>query len=88
MTKSALVNQHYQTNIDGLFVCGNALHVHDLVDWVTKESELVGWILQQIQSFYDLSQLNASLPYMRLMQMTFIRSIPMMQKAHIWQRNI
>ncbi len=42
MTKSALVNQHYQTNIDGLFVCGNALHVHDLVDWVTKESELVG----------------------------------------------
>ena len=42
ITKSAVVNQHYQTNIDGLFVCGNALHVHDLVDWVTKESELVG----------------------------------------------
>ncbi|MDO9628574.1 MAG: FAD-dependent oxidoreductase [Acholeplasmataceae bacterium] len=42
VTKSAVVNQHYQTNIDGLYVCGNALHVHDLVDWVTKESELVG----------------------------------------------
>ncbi|MBU1144116.1 MAG: NAD(P)/FAD-dependent oxidoreductase [Firmicutes bacterium] len=42
VTKSAIVNQHYQTNIEGLFVCGNALHVHDLVDWVTKESELVG----------------------------------------------
>jgi len=41
-TKSAIVNQHYQTNIEGLYVCGNALHVHDLVDWVTKESELVG----------------------------------------------
>jgi thioredoxin reductase len=42
ITKSAIVNQHYETNIDGLYVCGNALHVHDLVDWVTKESELVG----------------------------------------------
>jgi thioredoxin reductase len=42
VTKSAIVNQHYQTNIEGLYVCGNALHVHDLVDWVTKESELVG----------------------------------------------
>lgn len=42
ITKSALVNQHYETNIDGLFVCGNALHVHDLVDWVSKESEKAG----------------------------------------------
>lgn len=42
ITKSAIVNQHYQTNIEGLYVCGNALHVHDLVDWVTKEGELVG----------------------------------------------
>lgn len=42
ITKSAYVNQHYETNIDGLFVCGNALHVHDLVDWVSKESERAG----------------------------------------------
>jgi NADPH-dependent 2,4-dienoyl-CoA reductase/sulfur reductase-like enzyme len=42
VTKSAIVNQFYETNIEGLFVCGNALHVHDLVDWVTEESEKAG----------------------------------------------
>jgi thioredoxin reductase len=41
-TKSALVNQHYETSIEGLFVCGNALHVHDLVDYVTIESARAG----------------------------------------------
>lgn len=42
VTKSVLVNQHYESSVEGLFVCGNALHVHDLVDYVTKESELAG----------------------------------------------
>lgn len=42
VTKSAVVNQFYETNIPGLFACGNALHVHDLVDWVSKESEKAG----------------------------------------------
>lgn len=42
LTKSAIVNQHLMTNIEGLFVCGNALHVHDLVDWVSKEGEKAG----------------------------------------------
>lgn len=47
ITKSAIVNQHYETNIEGLFVCGNALHVHDLVDWVTEESEKAGHCAKQ-----------------------------------------
>jgi thioredoxin reductase len=42
ITKSAIVNQYYETNIDGLYVCGNALHVHDLVDWVSQESQRAG----------------------------------------------
>lgn len=42
ITKSACVDQHYMTNIDGLFVCGNALHVHDLVDWVSDEGRKAG----------------------------------------------
>ncbi|MFA5526132.1 MAG: FAD-dependent oxidoreductase [Acholeplasmataceae bacterium] len=42
ITKSAIVDQSYMTSIDGLFVCGNALHVHDLVDWVSEESEKAG----------------------------------------------
>lgn len=42
MTKSAIVNQFYEANVGGLFICGNALHVHDLVDYVTLESEKAG----------------------------------------------
>ena len=42
ITKSAIVNQYYETSLSGLFVCGNALHVHDLVDFVSVESEKAG----------------------------------------------
>ena len=37
MTKGAFVNQNLQTSIEGVFSCGNVLHVHDLVDYVTLE---------------------------------------------------
>lgn len=42
LTKSAIVNQKLETSIKGLFACGNALHVHDLVDDVTIESKKAG----------------------------------------------
>ncbi len=41
-TKGPIVNESYQTNIEGIFACGNALHVHDLVDFVTTESRKAG----------------------------------------------
>lgn len=41
-TKGPIVNESYQTNIDGIFACGNVLHVHDLVDFVTEESRRAG----------------------------------------------
>ncbi|XMB86649.1 FAD-dependent oxidoreductase [Mycoplasmatota bacterium WC44] len=41
-TKGPIVNESYQTNIDGIFACGNVLHVHDLVDFVTNESRRAG----------------------------------------------
>ncbi|WOO87135.1 FAD-dependent oxidoreductase [Mollicutes bacterium LVI A0039] len=41
-TKSVVIDSTYQTSIPGIFVCGNSLHVHDLVDYVSKESEIVG----------------------------------------------
>ncbi len=41
-TNGAIVDQNYQTSVEGLFACGNALHVHDLVDFVTEESEKAG----------------------------------------------
>jgi len=41
-TKGAIVDEHMQTRIPGLFTCGNCLHVHDLVDFVTEEGRLAG----------------------------------------------
>lgn len=38
-TKGAKVDDNYQTNIKGIFAAGNVLHVHDLVDFVSMESE-------------------------------------------------
>lgn len=42
LSKSAKIDQTYQTNIEGLFLCGNALQIHDLVDNVTMESKRAG----------------------------------------------
>lgn len=41
-TGGAIVNEYRETNIKGVFSCGNVLHVHDLVDNVTEESKLAG----------------------------------------------
>jgi NADPH-dependent 2,4-dienoyl-CoA reductase/sulfur reductase-like enzyme len=38
-TKGAIVDENYQTNIEGIFAAGNVLHVHDLVDFVSLEAE-------------------------------------------------
>lgn len=42
ITGGAEVDDDMMTNIDGVFECGNVLHVHDLVDFVSKESALAG----------------------------------------------
>lgn len=41
-TKGAYVDEHYQTNVEGVFAAGNVLHVHDLVDFVSLEAEALG----------------------------------------------
>lgn len=41
-TRGAVVDQSLQTGVPGIFACGNVLHVHDLADNVTTESELAG----------------------------------------------
>ena len=42
ITKGAVVDEERQTSVDGIFACGNVLHVHDLVDNVSLESEIAG----------------------------------------------
>ena len=41
-TRGAIVDDNLMTNIPGVFECGNVLHVHDLVDFVSKEAALAG----------------------------------------------
>ncbi|MEG1848319.1 MAG: FAD-dependent oxidoreductase [Lachnospiraceae bacterium] len=42
VTRGAVVDEHYETNVPGIFACGNALHVHDLVDYVSEEAAKAG----------------------------------------------
>ena len=54
-TGGALVDETRQTNAEGIFACGNVLHVHDLVDFVSDEGEVAGlaaaeYVLGEAQS--------------------------------------
>ena len=42
ITSGPIVNDSLETNIDGVFACGNVLHVHDLVDYVSEEAAAAG----------------------------------------------
>lgn len=42
VTSGPVVNESLETNIPGVFACGNVLHVHDLVDYVSEEAENAG----------------------------------------------
>ena len=42
VTSGPKVNESLETNIEGVFACGNVLHVHDLVDFVSEEAASAG----------------------------------------------
>ena len=42
VTSGPLVNESLETSIEGVFACGNVLHVHDLVDFVSEEAAAAG----------------------------------------------
>ncbi|QUI22690.1 FAD-dependent oxidoreductase [Vallitalea pronyensis] len=42
ITSGPIVTESMETSVDGVFACGNVVHVHDLVDFVTQESRLAG----------------------------------------------
>ena len=42
VTNGPEVNESLQTDVDGIFACGNVLHVHDLVDYVSEEAAMAG----------------------------------------------
>nr|WP_312288898.1 FAD-dependent oxidoreductase [Clostridium chromiireducens] len=42
-TNGLMVNESMETSVDGIFACGNVVHVHDLVDFVSQESKHAGF---------------------------------------------
>lgn len=42
VTSGPIVNESLETNVEGVFACGNVLHVHDLVDYVSEEATVAG----------------------------------------------
>ena len=42
ITSGPIVNESFETNVEGIFACGNVLHVHDLVDYVSEEAGNAG----------------------------------------------
>lgn len=42
VTSGPVVNESLETNVEGVFACGNVLHVHDLVDYVSAEAKTAG----------------------------------------------
>jgi NADPH-dependent 2,4-dienoyl-CoA reductase/sulfur reductase-like enzyme len=42
-TRGPVVDANLMTSVSGIFACGNVLHVHDIVDWVSEEAEYCGY---------------------------------------------
>lgn len=66
ITSGPVVNESLETNIKGIFACGNVLHVHDLVDYVSEEAKKAGQqaaaFIQQAESAQDEGEIIAICP--------------------------
>lgn len=63
-SKGCYVNNLLETKLEGVFSCGNCLHVHDLVDFVTKESIRAGrnasrYLKGEFKKSYNIIKLNS-----------------------------
>ena len=66
VTSGPVVNESLETNIEGVFACGNVLHVHDLVDFVSEEAAAAGRnAARYVQSADDASKRGGPLVEIR-----------------------
>ena len=62
ITNGAVVNEMRETDCEGIFACGNVLHVHDLVDYVTIEAQIAG----EGAAKYILNQQELNVQYVHI----------------------
>lgn len=60
VTSGAIVDENRQTLLEGIFACGNVLHVHDLVDNVSDEAEIAGKSAAEFVFFGNLHKASAA----------------------------
>ena len=61
VTNGAVVDQDRQTSVEGIYSCGNVLHVHDLVDFVSQEAEIAGKAAAKYLAGESVERLNIPL---------------------------
>lgn len=62
VTSGPLVNESLETNVPGVFACGNVLHVHDLVDYVSEEAKKAGEKAAEYVSRQKMPEGGSSIP--------------------------
>ncbi len=70
VTSGPRVNESLETNIEGVFACGNVLHVHDLVDFVSEEAAAAG---KNAAAYVRSAKETATTPFVRLTVGTGVR---------------
>lgn len=71
VTQGAVVDDALQTSVEGVFACGNVLHVHDLVDFVSEESAKAG----KAAADYALGKSLAAQSVIRVADGTGVRGV-------------
>jgi len=80
-TKGPVVDDAMSTNVEGIFACGNVLHVHDIVDFVSYESEKAGknaakYILNESKKESDMITTKAGSGISYIVPQTIRRDTP------------
>ena len=86
VTGGAFVDQNRQTEVEGIFACGNVLHVHDLVDYVSEESDIAGKAAAQYVKNATSDVINIKLTTDGRVRYTVPQRITAMQDVTVYFR--